>query len=148
MHILGSSILLVDCFSCAYIVVGNEVQFKKEKIHNEPVSAVAVCPAAEVFATGSRDKTVKIWSYSLILTHVVDVHKAKINAVLFFDRSLIIFDREAILSVQQLDPPSKLSLKCAFKTPSPFVDAKYAKSKRKIVGVSNQAGGRISFINI
>lgn len=79
---------------------------------------------------------------------MVDLHKAKINAVLFFEHNLITFDLESVLSVHQLDPPSKLTLKCAFKTPSPFVDAKYAKSKRKILGVSNQAGGRISFINL
>lgn len=157
MHLLACNrILLVDCFSNAFIVSGNEIQHRKEKTHNEPVSAVAVCPSGEVFATGSRDKTVKAWSYSLILLHVVDVHKAKINAVLFFDRSLIIFDLESVLSVHQLDPssrpaldpPSRLALKCAFKTPSPFVDAKYAKSKRKILGVSNQAGGRISYVNL
>ena len=79
---------------------------------------------------------------------MVDLHKAKINAVLFFEHNLITFDLESVLSVHQLDPPSKLTLKCAFKTTSPFVDAKYAKSKRKILGVSNQAGGRISFINL
>jgi WD40 repeat protein len=150
MHMLGSSILLVDCYSNAAIVAGSEVRHRKEKIHSEQVSAVAVGPDGEVFATGSRDKTVKVWSKTLTLLHAIDVHKAKINAVLFFELSLMVFDLDAVISVHQLTltAPSKLERKSAFKTPAPFVDAKYAKSKKKIYGVTNQAGGHINIVNI
>jgi WD40 repeat protein len=64
MHILGASLLLVDCDSNALIVAGNEIRYKKEKIHGDRVSAVAVGPG-EVFATGSRDKLAKIWDKTL-----------------------------------------------------------------------------------
>lgn len=108
MSLLGSSILLIDCHSNAFVVVGNELRYRKEKIHNEQVSAVAVAPSGEMFASGSRDKSVKVWSKTLVLLHIIDVHKAKVNAVLFFDHSLMVFDLDAIISVHQIDSSFKI----------------------------------------
>lgn len=98
-----------------------------------------------MFASGGRDKLVKVWDNTLKLLHTIDLHRARINAVLFFERSLIIFDHDAIISLHRLENNTKT----AFKTATPFVDAKYAKGKKRILGVTNEGGsGHINLVNV
>jgi hypothetical protein len=77
------------------------------------------------------------------------MHRAKINTAVFFDSSLLLFDHDAVISLHQLETNGRLSRKSVLKTTFPFMDAKYAKNKKKIFGVSNERGsGHINIVNI
>jgi WD40 repeat protein len=136
MKLLGKGMLMIDCHNNAVVVENSQVKYRREKLHSEKIFAVAV-GEGEIFATGGLDKVVKIWDCKINLLSTVELHRARINTLLLYDRNLIIFDQNAIISVHELEGSAlKPSRRAVFKTTSPFLDTKYAKSKKKIIGIT------------
>lgn len=137
--------LLVDRESSAFVVVEGEVLHKREKLHSEKVFTVA--SNGQQFATGSVDRTAKVWDSAITLLHTIDLHRARINAIAFCANTIACFDQDSVVSVHSLpEETSPIVQRIAvFRTASPFSDTCYFKSARKIIGVMHR--GMRSSIN-
>ena len=135
---LGQGVLLVDRESSGFVVVDGEVRHKREKLHGEKVFTVA--SNGQLFATGSVDRTAKVWDSAINLLHTIDLHRARVNAIAFCSDTLACFDQDSVVSLHSLPQPTRPLLQriAVFRTAGPFSDACYSKSARKIIGVTHR----------
>lgn len=138
---LGQGVLLVDRESCGYVVAEGEVRHKRERLHSDKVLSVA--SNGQQFATGSLDRSAKVWDSSINLLYTIDLHRARINAVTFCGEAIACFDQEAVVSLHSLPQLQRIAV---LRTAGPFVDACYSKRARRIIGVAH-TGPRSSSIS-
>lgn len=135
---LGQGVLVVDRESSGFVVVEGEVRHKREKLHDEKVFTVA--SNGQQFATGSVDRTARIWDTAINLLHTIDLHRARVNSVAFCADTLACFDQDAVVSLHSLPQANRPEVQriAVFRTAAPFSDACYSQRARRILGVTHR----------
>lgn len=91
----------------------------------------------ELFATGSDDKLVKVWSSKIDLLHTITLHQTLINCVIFFQNHLASFDANGVISQHTIPNSSTEGVHSTmFKNSLTFNDVKYASKKQRMVGAN------------
>ena len=93
------------------------IERTSHNLHSRAISGVIVHPSSEILITSSLDGTIKVWSLSLFLLHVIDGHRAGVSQISLnpvnsdlllstsLDHSLRVWDLNSYSQLYRLDMP-------------------------------------------